>query len=1379
MAGKIYMIGDTFTMGLVDTTLYAVWQANVYTLVLTPGGVDGTSPVTLDPNFKGSVQLVTDEQYYLPGSDKLDRDGYDLVGWYYQPQVTLDDGTNQYVHTSEGRTSQDTANKASADTADGGINVGKHFTRNDPNEFYVMPAPVYPNTVVRLYAVWSAKGDTPFEVHYYKVDGNGSLTLWLSTTTTGIANETYTIANPHDAAQVAAAPYKSALQAIDWSGYKFMGTTPTIYDIIGTASATSDGSLHWAGISGSSITSMGLNPAGTVWGTLTITVAGDGSSVMSVVMDSTPLSLYLKPGTVLDKDGNETIVWTDAAGTKLPDMPQNYKDYVFDETAGTPGVRDANVLTLPGANDLQRPGYKLKGWYYLENVTTADYGTVNVNDSKGLASIAAAAIAMADGGTTNGLVHFIPVGTTFTMPNRDITLYAVWEAESKDPNGNDPVDPPSQSNTYQTIIYTINGDGQREVYKVIDHWGVVDEVASANTYDASKRDYWNDDRPYDKPDDYTKPGLQGYKYIMPGTYVTYYDDFGNPVTTTSVETGYIIGHTAWTNPEWPAPDATTGYREFAPGQQHLRLEIYFEAVTSRLIVDLGVGTWIDGANETRGDSYFPAPGYDNQHSYGKEYKTGATVHLPVDKRYGGLVQAPLDAQGRPYSLQGYAWDNGNTVMVTAPDGSFTFMSIMDCIRNANQVLGGIDNFMYRDALIAENATASTPVYIPADAPAGAEDAIFKMLPQEVTLYAIWAMSVQPLTFRPDGYADINDPSRIDRDGSLYTVYVNPDGTIDETRTTAVATGSWNTSDGNPPAGYEDRTQHNIDSEVTMPDASYLRRVGYTFLGWSRKLGATEPDADLTYQDLDGDGIYETAPTGWRMPAEETILYAVWEAQWIPIIYDSNYPDVPHLDPDEWLVECSTTITLDAPKRDGYKLKGWAVTPDATDIDYKPGDKYDVLNWLSVLEDNGDGTFSEKLVNPNVLYAIWEPDGVTLVFWSYTDDHPIDDGQYVEVRRVTVQLTDLFDYTYDPNKDDDDTNNYLSHKVTGWYDEWWSEFYNQDWVNDFGYTSFDELTIQHIADMCGWDGVSDINVYAECELRQIKVTYVGNGYEDSNALEETVYVDWFSTPYLAGLKWSGYELVMQSDDYGYEIDATMTCETILRDLWEEPLTEEMTIYIDFSPLEYAVNYIFPNGVQNTLSHFFGDIITLPTTGLGFDYPGYDFVGWYTQPDGAGVQIIDITKYADIALYDIVTSIDIYAYFVPSIGGSSIASTSVLDEVVSSIQTASAPAPASGAAPVTRSLASAAQAASKPQNAVTAALQLASVQTATPSTLADATYAAPASALVASDATLAPSFYPVATNATCAYETIAKSTAKTTVCPAQTLQAALVGSKRREA
>lgn len=66
MAGKIYMIGDTFTMGLVDTTLYAVWQANVYTLVLTPGGVDGTSPRDASTPTSRARALVTDERTTWP-----------------------------------------------------------------------------------------------------------------------------------------------------------------------------------------------------------------------------------------------------------------------------------------------------------------------------------------------------------------------------------------------------------------------------------------------------------------------------------------------------------------------------------------------------------------------------------------------------------------------------------------------------------------------------------------------------------------------------------------------------------------------------------------------------------------------------------------------------------------------------------------------------------------------------------------------------------------------------------------------------------------------------------------------------------------------------------------------------------------------------------------------------------------------------------------------------------------------------------------------------------------------------------------------------------------------------------------------------------------
>lgn len=508
-----------------------------------------------------------------------------------------------------------------------------------------------------------------------------------------------------------------------------------------------------------------------------------------------------------------------------------------------------------------------------------------------------------------------------------------------------------------------------------------------------------------------------------------------------------------------------------------------------------------------------------------------------------------------------------------------------------------------------------------------------------------------------------------------------------------------------------------------------------------------------------------------MPAEETILYAVWEAQWIPIIYDSNYPDVPHLDPDEWLVECSTTITLDAPQRDGYKLKGWAVTPDATDIDYKPGDKYDVLNWLSELEDNGDGTFSEKLVNPNVLYAIWEPDGVEIQYWSYTPDSPSD---YVLIYTMTVQLTDLFDFTYDQNKDDDPSNDYLAYRSIGWWDQDWNDLYNQDWVDANGFAP----TIQYFADLVAWDGSSPLIFYAELELRVIEVTYYANGFEEENNFEVVQYIPWNTSPYANNLRWFGHTMLYQTDDWGQEIDDSMTCGDILISI-EEPLSDSMNVYIDWVIMEYRITYNFPNGSTSIVGYDYTQELDLPSYDVSTNNPGYDFVGWFTEPNGGGQQISAGTKYSDIEPSDLVEDRELYAYIVPSVGGSSVSSMSVLDEVVSSIQTASEPAPASSAAPATRSLASAAQAASKPQNAVTAALQLASAQTATPSALADAAYAAPASALAASDAMLASSFYPVATDATCTYEAIAKSTAKTAVCPAQTLQSALVGSKRREA
>ena len=128
--------------------------------------------------------------------------------------------------------------------------------------------------------------------------------------------------------------------------------------------------------------------------------------------------------------------------------------------------------------------------------------------------------------------------------------------------------------------------------------------------------------------------------------------------------------------------------------------------------------------------------------------------------------------------------------------------------------------------------------------------------------------------------------------------------------------------------------------------------------------------------------------------------------------------------------------------------------------------------------------------------------VEVQYWSYTDASP---DAMVPVRAVTARLDDPFDYSYDQNKDDDPSNDRLPMRAAGWRDFWGTELFDGGWTETAGRVP----TVWDLADAAGWDGTGPIRVYAELELRQIKATYVGNGYEDYNALEEIVYVNWFS------------------------------------------------------------------------------------------------------------------------------------------------------------------------------------------------------------------------------------------------------------------------------
>ena len=403
---------------------------------------------------------------------------------------------------------------------------------------------------------------------------------------------------------------------------------------------------------------------------------------------------------------------------------------------------------------------------------------------------------------------------------------------------------------------------------------------------------------------------------------------------------------------------------------------------------------------------------------------------------------------------------------------------------------------------------------------------------------------------------------------------------------------------------------------------------------------------------------------------------------------------------------------------GYDFAGWFTQPDGAGEQIIDGRQYS-----DIIPDDS--------VRNLDLYAYFVPsaDSVTLVYWSFTNDHPIDDGAYAEVRRVTVRLTDPFDFAYDPNKDDDTANHYLSHRITGWYDEWWAEFYNQQWVDNNGFVP----TIQWIADYIEWDGTSDINVYADVEMRVIKVTYVADEFVKENSFDTVEYISWNVSPYASGLRWFAHELLSQTDEWGQEIDSSMTCGDVLLGIHDES-SDSLTIYLNWVALSYNVTFCTPNGILSVLTIGYLDEIIFPQLGIDFSYPGYDLVGWYTEPNGGGNLVEIGAHYNNIERFDSVTERTLYAYLVPS--------------------------------------------ASKPQDAVSAALQLASMQ-ATAFALADSVQMDAVNGLAADDITSSVPLYPAAACAASTYEMIAGSAAGHTVCPAQTMQAVLPSVTRRVA
>ena len=503
------------------------------------------------------------------------------------------------------------------------------------------------------------------------------------------------------------------------------------------------------------------------------------------------------------------------------------------------------------------------------------------------------------------------------------------------------------------------------------------------------------------------------------------------------------------------------------------------------------------------------------------------------------------------------------------------------------------------------------------------------------------------------------------------MYYNNDGTVDETQDdSAKALGEWNTTDRNPKPewGFDPGTQHNIAELVTLPSPDMVYRTGYMLIGWSTKVGATQPDPGLAYIDEDGDGIPEKAPTNWTMPAEETTLHAVWSPERIELIYEPDDEERLVVPPAPTLgyTDCVASITEEIPVRPGYTFVGWANASGSEKPDYVAKDNYDLdPPIVSKIPSGSGGADIVVKTNPNIVYGVWTKNSIWLEYWGVTEESELAGTGEVMLKRMEVSLDDWFDHKYNQNYDVDDNGNYITwndhiaYRPVGWWDDTMSYFADYS-LDD------PQVTIQELADVNGYDGTDPnftIYVHSELELRVITVTYDCFGYEAEAVFNSVRQFTWYDSPVLDGITWAGYTCTGSFDENFTDLDSSMDCAFILTNLIGDPLLDDLFIYMSWEAVYYTVHYVHPGSDPLVNSIVYTDELQVSLRN-DYDNPGYELVGWFTEPEGQGIEVFDATTYASLISDDTITDLYLYAYWVPAAGGTSSSPAEGADDIANS-------------------------------------------------------------------------------------------------------------------
>ena len=252
---------------------------------------------------------------------------------------------------------------------------------------------------------------------------------------------------------------------------------------------------------------------------------------------------------------------------------------------------------------------------------------------------------------------------------------------------------------------------------------------------------------------------------------------------------------------------------------------------------------------------------------------------------------------------------------------------------------------------------------------------FIMPKADTTLYAVWGKTKYTLTYDANGGtgAPSAEQRRWDSINTLSTTEPTREGYLFK---------GWATTNSATTATYAP------GSNFTMPEANTTlyavwKKTTYTLTydanggtgappaeeregGKSKQLSTQKPTRDR-YEFFGWATTRDATSARWgagallfTMPKEDTTLYAVWGKQKYTLTYDANGgTGAPSSEERRW--DSTTALSTTEPTREGYIFKGWATTNSATSATYTPG-----------------ANFTMPEAN-TTLYAVWEAKTYTISY----------------------------------------------------------------------------------------------------------------------------------------------------------------------------------------------------------------------------------------------------------------------------------------------------------------------------------------------------------------------------------------------------------------